>query len=142
MTNSNETAIVSIATVLNSQPGTSICSIKPKQGDKEAAKIVYNAMNNPTAKLSDFINKDILVENYLVEVSEIVDEDTGVLATVPRTVLIAPDGTSYMATSKGIFNSVRNAVAALGDAPWAGGVQFEVQQVQVGRGKMLTLAMV
>lgn len=142
MTDSNETAIVSIATVLNSQPGTSICSIEPKPGDIETAKVVYNAMTNPTHKLSNFINKRIKVENYLIEISEVLDEESGELVTAPRIVLIAPDGTSYAAISKGLFNSVRNAVMALGDAPWQGGIEFEVQQIQVGRGKMLTLAMV
>lgn len=139
----NETqAIVSVNNVLSSGVGTMICSIKPEPGNKEQAKIVYNAMNSPENKLSDFVNKKILVSNYLVEISEIADEETGLIATVPRTVLISPDGTSYMATSKGVFNSIRNAVVALGDAPWEGGIEFEVKQQKVGRGNMLTLVMV
>lgn len=142
MENNENTALASVATIMNAQPGTSICSIKPEPGNKEVAKTVYNAMNNPTHKLGDFVNKKIVVQNYLIEIAEIADEDTGVLATVPRTVLISPDGTSYVATSKGIFNSVRNAVNALGNAPWGDGVEFEVKQQKVGRGNMLTLAMV
>lgn len=139
----NETqAIVSVNNVLSSGVGTMICSIRPEPGNKEQAKIVYNAMNSPENKLSDFVNKKILVSNYLVEISEIADEETGLIATVPRTVLISPDGTSYMATSKGVFNSIRNAVVALGDAPWEGGIEFEVKQQKVGRGNMLTLVMV
>lgn len=139
----NETqAIVSVNNVLSSGVGTMICSIKPEPGNKEQAKIVYNAMNSPENKLSDFVNKKILVSNYLVEISEIADEETGLIATVPRSVLISPDGTSYMATSKGVFNSIRNAVVALGDAPWEGGIEFEVKQQKVGRGNMLTLVMV
>lgn len=139
----NETqAIVSVNNVLSSGVGTMICSIKPEPGNKEQSKIVYNAMNSPENKLSDFVNKKILVSNYLVEISEIADEETGLIATVPRTVLISPDGTSYMATSKGVFNSIRNAVVALGDAPWEGGIEFEVKQQKVGRGNMLTLVMV
>lgn len=142
MENTETTSLATVATILNNQPGTSICSIKPEPGNVELAKTVYNAMNNPEHKLSDFVNKKVVVENYLIEVAEIADEDTGVVATVPRTVLISPDGESYMATSKGVFNSIRNAVAVLGDAPWAGGVTFEVKQQKVGRGNMLTLMMV
>ena len=137
-----ETALATVATILNSQPGTSICSIKPEPGNAELAKTVYNAMNNPTHKLSDFVNKKINVANYLIEVAEIVDEDTGAISKTPRTVLISPDGESFMATSKGVFNSIRNAVTVLGDAPWDGGVVFEVKQQKVGRGNMLTLMMV
>lgn len=141
MENNETNALATVATIMNNQPGTSICSIKPEPGNTALAKTVFNAMNNPTHKLSDFVNKKIDVANYLIEVSEIADEDTGVIATVPRTVLISPDGTSYMATSKGVFNSIRNAVAVLGDAPWKD-VTFEVKQQKVGRGNMLTLLMV
>ena len=137
-----DTALATVATISNSQPGTSICSIKPDPGDAELAKTVYNAMNNPTHKLSDFVNKKINVANYLIEVAEIADEDTGEILKTPRTVLISPDGESFMATSKGVYKSIRNAVAVLGDAPWNGGVVFEVKQQKVGRGNMLTLMMV
>lgn len=137
-----QTTALSIATIMNEQPGTMLCSIQPEPGNKEQAKTVYNAMNNPTHKLSDFINKKILVENVLVEINDLMNEETGEIDRVPRTVLISPDGTSYRATSKGVFNSVKNAYMALGNAPWAGGVEFEVKQVAVGRGQMLTLAMV
>lgn len=137
-----KTQELAVATIMNYQPGTAICSIKPEAGDKASAKVVYNAMNNPTYKLSDFINKKIKVENVLIEVNDIMDEETGELTRAPRVVLIAPDGTSYSAISKGIFNSVKNAYAALGEAPWSGGIEFEVKQQKVGRGNMLTLQMV
>lgn len=136
-----ETAIVSIATIMNEQPGTTLCSIAPTPGDKAQAKIVYNAMNNPTHNLRDFVNKVITVENVLIEVNDILSEDTGEVERVPRTVLISPDGTSYRATSKGIFTSIKNAYQAFGPAPWVGGIDFEVKQVSVGRGQMLTLEM-
>ncbi len=137
----SENAIVSIATIMNEQPGTALCSIVPEAGNKEQAKAVYNAMNNPTHRLRDFVNKKILVENVLIEVNDILNEDSGEVDRVPRTVLISPDGTSYQATSKGVFTSIKNAYQAFGPAPWAGGIEFEVKQVSVGRGQMLTLAM-
>ena len=136
-----ETAIT-IANVVNAQAGTSLCSIKPEPGNKEQAKVIFNAMNNPTHNLRDFVNKKILVENVLIEIADILSEDTGEIDRVPRTVLIAPDGTSYRATSKGVFTSIKNAYMALGDAPWNGGIEFEVKQKAVGRGQMLTLEMV
>ena len=136
-----ETAIT-IANVVNAQAGTSLCSIKPEPGNKEQAKVIFNAMNNPTHNLRDFVNKKILVENVLIEIADILSEDTGEIDRVPRTVLIAPDGTSYRATSKGVFTSIKNAYMALGEAPWAGGIEFEVKQKAVGRGQMLTLEMV
>lgn len=135
----SENQALALATVMNEQPGASICSIKPEPGNMEQAKVVYNAMNNPTHKLGDFINKKVVVENFLVEVNDIMNEETGELDRVPKVVLISPNGTSYLATSKGIFNSIRNAYQAFGPAPWAGGIEFTVKQVKVGRGNMLTL---
>lgn len=138
---SENNAIVSIATIMNEQPGTALCSIVAEPGNREQAKAVYNAMNNPTHRLRDFVNKKIVIENVLIEVNDILNEDSGEVDRVPRTVLIAPDGTSYQATSKGVFTSIKNAYQAFGPAPWAGGIEFEVKQVSVGRGQMLTLAM-
>lgn len=138
----SENAIVTISTIMNEQPGTALCSIQPEPGNREQAKMVYNALNNPTNKLRDFVNKKILVENVLIEINDILNEDTGEIDRVPRTVLISPDGTSYQATSKGVFTSIKNAYQALGAAPWPGGIEFEVKQVSVGRGQMLTLTMV
>lgn len=137
-----ETKAITVATIMNEQPGTAVCSIQPKAGDKTAAKTVFNAMNNPTGRVKDMINKTILVENVLIEVSDILNEDTGEIDRVPRCVLITPDGESYMATSKGIFNSIKNAYQAFGAAPWDGGIEFMVKQISVGRGSMLTLEMV
>lgn len=137
-----ETTAITVQTIMNEQPGTSICSIQAEPGNKEQAKTIFNAMNNPTHQLREFVNKKICVENVLIEVNDILNDDTGEVDRVPRTVLIAPDGTSYSATSKGVFTSIKNAYVALGAAPWDGGVEFEVKQKTVGRGQMLTLEMV
>lgn len=138
----SETNAITIANIMNEQPGTSLCSIVAEPGNKEQAKIVFNAMNNPTHSVRDFVNKKIVVENVLVEINDILNDETGEIDRVPRTVLISPDGTSYSATSKGVFTSIKNAYLALGAAPWTGGIEFEVKQKAVGRGQMLTLEMV
>lgn len=134
-----ENQAMALATIMNEQPGTSMCTIIPDPDNMEQAKVIYNAMNNPTHQLADFINKPILVENFLVEITEMENEETGELQSTPKVVLIAPDGTSYFAMSKGIFNSMRNACTAFGMAPWSGGIKFIVKQIKVGRGSMLTL---
>lgn len=140
MTEEN-TAIITVSSLMNEQAGTTLCSIKPEPGNKDQAKTLYNAMNNPTHRVKDYINKTICVENVLIEVNDILDEETGEIVKTPRTVLISPDGTSYSATSKGIFTSIKNAYLAFGEAPWPGGIDFEVKQVSVGKGQMLTLEM-
>lgn len=136
------TEIVAVGTLMSEPTGTSICSIDQKTATPEQRKMVYNAMNNPTHKVSDFINKKIAVENVLIETVDLMDDETGEIDRVPRTVLITPKGESYTATSKGVFNSIKNAYKAFGAAPWSPAIEFEVKQVNVGRGSMLTLEMV
>lgn len=138
----SEEKAITVATIVNEQPGTSICSIVPEKGNKEQAKAIFNAMNNPTGRVRDLVNKVIKVENVLIEINDILNEETGEVDRVPRCVLITPEGESYTATSKGIFTSIKNAYMALGEAPWDGGVEFTVKQKTVGRGTMLTLEMV
>lgn len=137
-----ETMAITPATIMTENVGASMCSIAVEPGNKDKAKLVYNAMNNPTHKLSDFINQTILVENVLIETTEVANEDTGEIERAAKCVLIAPDGTSYFAMSKGIFNSIKNLYFTLGNAPWEGGIELAVKQVSAGKGKMLTLEMV
>lgn len=139
---SENTAIVTVGTIMNEPVGSMICSIDQKNATPEERKTVYNAMNNPTHKLSAFINKKIKVQNVLIETLDLLDDDTGEISRVPRTVLIAPDGTSYVANSMGVLTSIKNAFTAFGPAPWDPAIDFEVKQVQVKRGSMLTLEMV
>lgn len=142
MNMAEQTTAITVATIMNEQSGTSICSITPEPGNREQAKAVFNAMNNPTGRVKDLINKEILVENILVEVNDLLNDETGEIDHVPRCVLITPKGESYTAISKGILTSIKNAYQAFGPAPWEGGIAFTVRQVQVGRGSMLTLEMV
>lgn len=137
-----ETQELAIGTILSSQVGTSLSSINVEKATDEDKKKVFNAMNNPSHKLSDFINKKIKVENIYIETAEYLNDETGEVEIAPRIVLIAPDGDSYFASSKGILNSLKNVYAAFGPAPWKGGLEFEVKQKAVGKGKALTLEMV
>lgn len=139
---SEETAIVSASNVLTQPAGSLYCSIKAQPGDRKAASTIYNAMNNPKHRVSDMINKDILIENFLIEMTEIANEETGEVACVPRCVLIDDKGESYQAVSVGIGNALVKLVMVCGQAPWVPPVKVQVRQQQTKRGSMLTLEMV
>ncbi len=128
-----------LATIMSQPSGAIVCTVPVTSGDAENARVVFNAMNNPTHRIKDCVNQTITVANVLVEANEIADEETGELEKAPRCVLITPEGDSYMALSKGVFNSIRNAFMAFGPAPWEPAITFTVRQRQVGRGSMLTL---
>ena len=128
-----------LATVAATQDniGKMVCSIKPTGNRKEDAKI-FMALNNPEFRLANFINKTLKIQNVLVEIREIMNDETGVIETAPRVVLISEDGKAYQAVSKGIFNAVKNAYEVFGQAPWDPPLEIEVKQIAVGKGSMLT----
>lgn len=136
-----------IQNIVNAGVGAMITSLRANPDDRAASVRVFNAMNNPNDRVSNHINETISVQDYLIEMTEIEDTDAygnglGSYSTVPRVVLVAPDGTSYQATSYGIANAVRNVVMVCGDAPWQPPVQLKIKQVPTKRGSMLTVDMV
>lgn len=134
----NELATVNINTMLAQDAGTMLCSIDTSNADRETSAKVFNALNNPNHRVADFINKEIQVENILIESADIVDEDTGTVDRVPRVVLISPEGESYQAVSMGMFNAVKNAYRCFGKAPWKPALIFTIKQRPVKNGSMLT----
>ena len=142
-----EQALVSVQNITNAGIGSMVTSLRANPNDRAASVRVFNAMNNPTDRVANHINEVIEVQDYLIEMTEIEDTDSygnglGSYSVVPRVVLVAPDGTSYQATSYGIANAVRNVVMVCGDAPWVPPVQLKVKQVPTKRGSMLTVDMV
>ena len=142
-----EQALVSVQNITTAGIGSMVPSLRANPDDRAASVRVFNAMNTPNDRVSNHINETISVQDYLIEMTEIEDTDSygnglGSYSVVPRVVLVAPDGTSYQATSYGIANAVRNVGIVCGDAPWVPPVQLKVKQVPTKRGSMLTVDMV
>ena len=135
-----ENALAKVA-VTSENVGAMVCSIEPS-GDRKKDAQIFGALNNPEFRLANFINKRIKVENVLVEIRDLLNEESGEVETAPRVVLIDEDGKAYQAVSKGIFNAVKNAYTIFGQAPWTPALEIEVKQVAVGRGSMLTFDVV
>lgn len=124
-----------------SQPeSNAFCSIK--EDSLEAKKLVYNASNNPTHKIDDYINKEIALKDVFVEIIELANENTGELEQAPRIVLIDDKGESYQCVSNGIFGSLKKLMAIFGEPTWEDPIHVVVKQVKVKRGTMLTLEVV
>ena len=138
---SEELAIRDMNTdLMGNGSGGVVCSIK---GQTRQDKIkIFNASNNPTHPLGDYINKTISVTDVIAEWTEVADDETGEVSTTPRIVLIDADGESYVALSKGVFNALRKAIMAFGEPTWDPPLQIEVKQIPVGRGKMTSFDVV
>lgn len=101
---------------LNSGVSNVYSSIK---GTDFASRKQVLAATTTSVPLSDNLGKPIDLVNIVVQAIELPDENTGELVEVPRTVLIAADGTAYHAVSGGIFRSLENLLGILGEpAGW------------------------
>lgn len=138
MANNNEIMKVDVNTMLAQDAGTMLCTIPADPNDRKTMAKIFKALNDPTHRVGDFINKEIKVENILIETADILNEETGEISRVPRVVLITPEGESYQAVSMGMFNAVKNAFRCFGAAPWKPALTFTIKQKPVKNGSMLT----
>lgn len=119
--------------------GASYCSINIDSEDRATAAKVYNALNNPEGRISDMINKDIAVKDVLIEITEVVNAETGATEQAPRVVLIDEKGKAYQSVSVGMYGAVRNLVKIYGEPTWEPPITCTVIQKKTGKGSMLTL---
>lgn len=132
----NAIVAVDLSTELSENAKTSYCSLKV--GDRKTKAMVYNASNNPDHKVGDYINKTIMVKDVLVEVIDLVDEETGEMVQAPRVVLIDDKNKTYQAVSSGIFNAVKKAIQIFGEPTWDEPLPCLIKQLSVKNGSMLT----
>lgn len=111
---------------------------------------LYNAINVPDYKVSDFINREIMLRDVIimdVEINRDNSFDRGNFESFEdkrkanRVILIDMNGKSYAATSDGISNSVRTLMNVFGTLHFEDGLKVTVRQVNVKRGSLLTLAL-
>lgn len=131
-----ELAKMDVRQELSAESPSTYCSVQG--GDRKAKALVYNAMNNPTHRVGDCINKKLMIKDVLAEVIELENEETGELQQVPRVVLIDEKGESYQAVSTGIFNAVKKAIAVFGAPTWDEPLPIVIKQVSLGKNQMLT----
>ena len=131
-----ELAKMDVRQELSAESPSTYCSVQG--GDRKAKALVYNAMNNPTHRVGDCINKKLLIKDVLAEVIELENEETGEMQQVPRVVLIDEKGESYQAVSTGIFNAVKKAIAVFGAPTWDEPLPIVIKQVSLGKNQMLT----
>lgn len=116
----------------------SYCSIK---GDsREALVAMYNAINSPDHKLSDFVGKKLNIIDISIERVENMNEETGEMAANARVVLIDENGESYNCVSSGIYSAIKKLVAVFGEPTWEPALPVEVQNLSTKKGrKTMTL---
>ena len=116
----------------------SYCCIK---GDsREALVAMYNAINSPDHKLSDFVGKKLNIKDISIERVENMNDETGEMAANARVVLIDENGESYTCVSSGIYSAIKKLVAVFGEPTWEPALPVEVQNLSTKKGrKTMTL---
>lgn len=134
----NELAIVNVESVMTADLGTTICTLDVENADRNTKAQIANALNNPDHTVKSMVNKTIKVKNFLIEVTEILNEETGEIDRVPRIILFDEKNETYLAHSLGMFNAIKNACRIFGNAPWDDPLNFEICEKSTKNGFMLT----
>lgn len=114
----------------------------------EEKKIVFNAVTNPSDKLSKYINKEVTFSNVSMTATEIMERDddgnpTGVLNKTVKTVLITPDGKGILSTSMGVARSLFDMFQIFGTPEsWTEPMTCIVRQVEIGKNRTFRLEIV
>lgn len=109
----------------------SYSSLVPKTQEEKVS--FFNAINSPTKRLKEMVNLEVEVKNIYAETIDFIDKETGESVPGVRIVLISPDGTSYQASSKGVFSSVSKLIQILGEPKtWKNPVKIRPKEVSKG----------
>lgn len=130
--------------LLNPQANKLYCSIK-SDGTRKSKVKIYNAINNADKKVADCIGEVIELVDVIAHPATVLDEETGEITEILRTVLIDKDGISYSASSIGITNSLEKIFAIVGMPSWTEEpLKVKIKQVATGNGmnKVNTLELV
>lgn len=97
-------------------------------------KIFFNAVQNPSSKVSDYINKTITIKDVYMEQAEY-EGDEGVTKGV-KTVIITPDGDGILANSMGVARALYGIFDIFGmPSEWDEPMTVMVKQVETPKGR-------
>lgn len=102
---------------------------------------LINLVNGTANDFADIINKPTWFVDFMFQESTIVDDATGEIANVIKTLVITEDGTLYAGISSGLLKCFKTAITVIKEdfANWE--YQCLIKQEKVKRGNMYTCEM-
>ena len=114
--------------LLSMNDGSAVVSSFQTDNFETKAKVAQAVTN--AEPLADHLGKELTLRNYVGQVIELPDEETGVLRAVPRIILLCDEGQFY-AISSGILSALENLTGVLGEPhSWPIGARVIVEAVQ------------
>jgi len=115
----------------------------------EDKKKFYNAVENPTSKLSEYINKEIIIKDVSMVASQVQERDD-VGNPIPdqysdtiKTVIVTPEGNGIISTSMGLARALVSMFRIFGTPDtWESPMRCVVKQVDVGKSRTFKLEVV
>lgn len=115
----------------------------------EDKKKFFNAVENPSKKLSDFINKKIVIKDISMQFMEIQERDDDGnpipdhFKPAVKTVIVTSDGIGVFSTSMGLARALYSLFNIFGTPEtWEEPLTCVVKQVEIGKNRTFKLEVV
>lgn len=104
---------------------------------------MINALSATNHSLSEYVNMEIGIKNFVIEKIDITDRETGEKREAWRTVIVDAGGASYGCASVGVFNSIRHIVMFKGTPDtWDEPMRVRVKETNKGANRILSLELI
>lgn len=103
---------------------------------EENRKLLFKISESADMRVSDNLNKTIMLKDLFLQRYKKVNEETGELENKTRTILIDDKGKSYASASRGLYNSVLRFMSIMGQPnTWEKPIAVIVKEVTLTKGK-------
>ena len=98
----------------------------------EDRKKLYNLLGNCDFRIADKLNTEIALKDVLIQKFNNVDDETGTIEEKYRVILIDEDGKTYASGSKGLYRSLGQLLAIMGEpATWNEPIKIKVVETNL-----------
>lgn len=115
----------------------------------EDRKKFYNAVENPAYKLSEFINKEIVINDVSMVATQVQERDDAgnpipdSYSDTVKTVIVTPEGDGIISTSMGLARALVSMFRIFGmPDTWDEPLRCVVKQVDIGKNRTFKLEVV
>jgi len=102
------------------------------KADSFSERLALGKAVNESTPLDQALNEEFDLANYIVQVVDITDSNSGEMIQAPRVTLLSKEGKAYHGTSKGLLTAIRNLNATIGEPSTWEGNTIKVKVVEEG----------